>query len=131
MVSLDRVARLVYAAAASPRATHPGQLPVIDVRPSFDDPILDLLPLDVPDSYLTLPPDEQAWRGRFFLLLWSAGYDDWLAWIQAISNDPAVRAIYDEAVANLASRGLTIDEEIPKMLAGRRAFEAVEATATA
>jgi hypothetical protein len=34
-------------------------------------------------------------------------------------------------VANLASRGLTIDEEIPKMLAGRRAFEAAEGPATA
>lgn len=100
---------------------------MIDVRPPFADAILDLLPLDIPDSFLTFPPDEQAWRGRFFLLLWSAGYPDWLAWIQAISADPAVRAIYDEAVANLASRGLTIDEEIPKMLAGRRAFEVAQA----
>jgi hypothetical protein len=100
---------------------------MIDARPGFEDPVLDLLPPDVPDSLLSLPSDEQAWRGRFFLLLWSAGYDAWYAWVQALGNDPAVRAIYDEAVANLATRGLTIDEEIPKMLAGRRAFEAAQA----
>ena len=100
---------------------------MIDVRPPFDDPILDLLPLDIPDYFLTLPPDEQAWRGRFFLLLWSAGYDEWYAWVQAISGNASMRVIYDEALANLARRHLTIDEEIPKMMAGPRAFEAAKA----
>ena len=89
------------------------------VRTSTEDPVLHLLPAELPDSFLALPAEEQAWRGRFFLIASSVtfGADDAMLWFQTLMTWPQEIAWMKAAVAAVP------DAEIPKMVEGRRAFE--------
>ncbi|HEY8870756.1 MAG TPA: hypothetical protein VIM30_15400 [Candidatus Limnocylindrales bacterium] len=89
------------------------------MRTSNADPILHLLPAELPDAFLALPAKEQAWRGRFFLIASSVtfGADDAMLWFQTLMTWPEEIAWMKAAVAAVP------DAEIPKMVDGRRAFE--------
>jgi hypothetical protein len=50
----------------------------------FTDPLLALLPDEIPSGFLALPPDEQAWRGRYFLMVWAADFPEHFAWAAAM-----------------------------------------------
>lgn len=53
------------------------------------DPILRLIPTDTaPASFLAMPNDEQAWRGRYFLMTWWLTHDVTYAWALALMADP-------------------------------------------
>jgi hypothetical protein len=56
--------------------------------PFGDDPLLRLLPDEVPLAYRSLPPPERAWRGRYFLMAWSLGLPEHMAWCTALADDP-------------------------------------------
>jgi hypothetical protein len=88
-------------------------------RTSTTDPVLHLLPAELPDAFLALPAEEQAWRGRFFLIASSVtfGADDAMLWFQTLLTWPQEIAWMKAAVAAVP------DAEIPKMVEGRRAFE--------
>jgi hypothetical protein len=92
---------------------------VPSVRTSNEDPVLHLLPAELPDAFLALPAEEQAWRGRFFLIASSVtfGADDAMLWFQTLLTWPQEIAWMKAAVAAVP------DSEIPKMVEGRRAFE--------
>jgi hypothetical protein len=49
-----------------------------------DDPLLRLLPAEMPLAFLALPPEEQAWRGRYFLMVWAADFPEHYAWAHAM-----------------------------------------------
>ncbi|HEY8870007.1 MAG TPA: hypothetical protein VIM30_11555 [Candidatus Limnocylindrales bacterium] len=89
------------------------------MRTSNEDPVLHLLPAELPDAFLALPAEEQAWRGRFFLIASSVtfGADDAMLWFQTLLTWPQEIAWMKAAVAAVP------DSEIPKMVEGRRAFE--------
>jgi hypothetical protein len=89
------------------------------VRTSNEDPVLHLLPAELPDAFLALPAEEQAWRGRFFLIASSVtfGADDAMLWFQTLLTWPQEIAWMRAAVAAVP------DAEIPKIVEGRRAFE--------
>jgi hypothetical protein len=92
---------------------------VPSVRTSTEDPVLHLLPAELPDAFLALPAKEQAWRGRFFLIASSVtfGADDAMLWFQTLLTWPQEIAWMKAAVAAVP------DSEIPKMVERRRAFE--------
>ncbi|HEY8868659.1 MAG TPA: hypothetical protein VIM30_04650 [Candidatus Limnocylindrales bacterium] len=89
------------------------------MRTSTADPVLHLLPARLPDAFLALPAEEQAWRGRFFLIASSVtfGADIAMLWFQTLLTWPQEIAWMKEAVAAVPG------SEIPKMVEGRRAFE--------
>ena len=71
------------------------------------DPVLRLLPAQVPDTFLLLSAEEQAWRGRYFLMAWVLnGQNVEHAWWAALADDPdhnreakaAVENSFDEAI---------------------------------
>lgn len=87
-------------------------------EPSEDfrnDPVLGLLPEDVPLPFLTMPPAEQAWRGRYYLVAWSAGFEPGYAWWLAMNADPDHVAGAHDTLSRVA------DSEIPRMMNARRA----------
>ena len=98
-------------------------LPDVDLDLAYsklrEDPVLGLIPKEIPDAFLALPPAEQAWRGRFFLIAFSATYgaDESMLWFQSLLDWPEEVAWMKEAVAAVP------DAEIPKMVEARRAFE--------
>ena len=94
-------------------------------EPFRSDPILALLPEDVPFSFHAMPPEEQAWRGRYFLVAWSAGYETNHAWWLAMLDLPE----FIEGAKDTLSR--VVDTEIPRMLEGRRSYEREIARQTA
>lgn len=84
---------------------------------SRNDPVLRLLPDEVPPSFLALPPEEQAWRGRYFLMTWALHEQHAaFAWSAALANSPehvkeaklVVSEVRDEDIIN--SVAVTIDE---------------------
>lgn len=90
----------------------------MSVEPNEDwrsDPVLGLLPEDVPLPFLTMPPEEQAWRGRYYLVAWAAGYEIGYAWWLALNDEPHHVAGAHDTLSRVA------DSEIPRMMAARRA----------
>lgn len=57
----------------------------IDFRSA--DPVLRLLPDEVPDTFATLPFKEQRIRGRYFLMVWSMYRDVTYSWYVALNED--------------------------------------------
>ena len=53
-----------------------------------DDPILALLPDDddLPFSFRRLAPEEQAWRGRLFLMTWVISGHEAFSWSTALGD---------------------------------------------
>lgn len=83
------------------------------------DPLLRMLPPDAtPDLFATLPPDQQARRGRAYLVFWSMGYDAWAAWRIALDDTLQGNELIDYTV------GRAPDVEIPKMVQARIAWDA-------
>jgi hypothetical protein len=52
----------------------------------FTNPLLALLPDEIPSAFLALPPEEEAWRGRYFLMVWAADFPEHFAWAAAMVN---------------------------------------------
>ena len=70
-----------------------------------NDPVLWLLPDDVPAAFLRLSPDEQAWRGRMFLMTWIlAGQHIQYAWWAAMNDDPLRPGVEKAAVLQADDR---------------------------
>lgn len=63
------------------------------------DPVLRLLPGEPPETFLALPPDEQAWRGRFFLMAWILTRNEPFSWDAALADDPDLNRQNRELVA--------------------------------
>ena len=82
------------------------------------DPMLALLPPEVPWAFQMLPREEQQWRARVFLAVWINTGGMAFAWAQALRNDPD-----DTEVKAWVLRNLT-DEVI---LDGLRSREQPEA----
>jgi hypothetical protein len=78
------------------------------------DPMLALLPLEVPWAFQMLPREEQQWRARVFFAVWINTGGLMFAWAQALRNDRD-----DDEVKAWVLRNLT-DEVI---LEGLRARE--------
>ncbi len=53
-----------------------------------DDPILRLLP-EPPMAFLSMTPEEQRVRGRFWIAMYAAGYAQDMAWWFVIKDDKA------------------------------------------
>ena len=79
------------------------------------DPILQLLPSEPPWSFLGLPPAEQAWRGRVFLMTWAMGGTAVFSWSVALNDEPLHNSELITLVAN------TPDERIRSEVERRRA----------
>lgn len=81
------------------------------------DPILALI-TDPPETFLALPPEEQAWRGRTWLLTWATGYAPDMAWWFALRD-----ATEPDIIAMRETLKRVTDEVLPQMVAARVAFE--------
>lgn len=57
-------------------------------HPFTDDPVLRLLPEEVPAAFLSLDKREQGVRGRYFLMVWVLYRDIAFAWFNALADDP-------------------------------------------
>ena len=79
------------------------------------DPLLQLLPSEPPWSFLDLSREEQAWRGRVFLMTWSMGGTTVFSWSVALNDTPLHNAELIALVAN------TPDERIRSEVERRRA----------
>jgi hypothetical protein len=85
-------------------------------RPNVpNDPLLRLLPSELPRSFTMLPAKEQAWRGRVFLMVWAIGGTEAFSWANALNDDPVHVADLQETVR------LTPDERIRFEVAARQA----------
>ena len=81
------------------------------------DPLLRLLPPDVPDGFVALPPAEQTLRGRYWLMMFGAGYEVDHAWWFVLQEDPEWTAIMKEQL------GRVDEADIPLMVQGRLTYE--------
>ncbi len=101
----------------------PGDITLVGrTNASPRDPLLALLP-EPPEAFTCLPPDEQAWRGRLFLVLHGAGDTAEEAWSTVLqSDDVASMRQLRETMAQVS------DEMIPGMIEGRIRFTAEIAT---
>jgi hypothetical protein len=81
------------------------------------DPVLRLLPIDLPNAFSRLSADEQAWRGRLWLTLFGAGYEPNHAWWFAMSDESDI----GEMKATVAQ---VSDDDFTLMVQGRLAYEA-------
>lgn len=61
-----------------------------DTGAPFD--VLRLLPEERPAEFDRLPTDEQAWRGRYFLMVYALDASEHLAWASALDEDPEAAA---------------------------------------
>ncbi len=52
------------------------------------DPMLALLPAELPYSFQSLPREEQAWRGRAFLIAFVMTDNEAFSWSLALTRDP-------------------------------------------
>ena len=83
------------------------------------DPVLAQLPQDddLPMSFLRLPRNEQAWRGRLMAMLWLLYRDEAYAWSLALAPDPesereaAVRAASDRLILALLAVAPLVAQE--------------------
>jgi hypothetical protein len=53
-----------------------------------DDPMLAMLPSDPPWGFQMLPREEQAWRGRAFLIAFVMTDNEAFSWNLALTGDP-------------------------------------------
>jgi hypothetical protein len=53
-----------------------------------DDPMLELLPPEPPWAFQRLPREEQAWRGRAFLIAFVMTDNEAFSWNLALTGDP-------------------------------------------
>lgn len=97
------------------------QTPIADRsrQAALNDPVLGLL-REVPKSFVRLPPEEQAWRGRLWLALFGSGQEIAYAWGVALEAESLIAAM-KARIANVP------DEAFPKMVEGRLASDAAKA----
>lgn len=81
------------------------------------DPVLRLLPPDVPDGFVALPFAEQQFRGRYWLIMYGAGYESDHAWWTVLNEDPDWTATMHEQLSRVT------DADIPLMVKGRLDYE--------
>lgn len=81
------------------------------------DPILRLLPDEIPRVFAGLDPVDQGRRGRLWLVLWSAGYPEWVAWTYALAVGTEAEELMDDTLSRAP------DTEIPKLVEGRRIWD--------
>ena len=87
----------------------------------FDDPLLQLLPDEVPIAFLALPPEEQAWRGRYFLMVWAADFPEHYAWAHAMQETDAaevkklVESIEDQNIVDQVQMRVEHDQLLDEM----------------
>ena len=86
-----------------------------------DDPVLRLLPPEPPNSFLRLPPDEQAWRGRMWISMYGAGYDPGHAWWFVLWTDDAE---WEAWAKDLISKVPDDPREFAAMIDARQRFDA-------
>ena len=96
----------------------------------FRDPVLRLLPDEVPVDFLRLDPAEQAWRGRAWLIMFGAGYETVHAWWFVMSGNETQEsaewiAFMNATIAHIEA--VAGDGEYAKMLQGRLTYEAGKA----
>jgi len=80
-----------------------------------DDPMLALLPPEVPWAFQRLPREEQQWRARVFFAVWINTGGLMFAWAQALRNEAndaerkawVLRNLTDEVILE----GLRVQEE--------------------
>jgi hypothetical protein len=80
-----------------------------------DDPMLALLPLEVPWAFQRLPREEQQWRARVFFAVWINTGGMMFAWAEALRREPndaerkawVLRNLTDEVILE----GLRVQEE--------------------
>ena len=65
-----------------------------------DDPMLALLPPEPPWGFQRLPREEQAWRGRLFLLAYVHSNNVAFSWAMAMDPNPAVQQANKDLVAS-------------------------------
>jgi hypothetical protein len=52
-----------------------------------------------PPAFLRLSPEEQQWRGRYYLMVWTMGGSAEFAWANALDSDPEAVAEIRKIVA--------------------------------
>ena len=67
-------------------------------HPFLDDPVLRLLPEEIPSAFFQFSTEEQAVRGRYFLMTWVVIRDIAYAWWVALGYDPAFYKVMKETV---------------------------------
>lgn len=87
----------------------------------FDDPLLALLPDEIPAAFLARPPEEQAWRGRYFLMVWAADFPEHYAWAHAMQQTDAaavkalVESIEDKDIVDQVQMRIEHDHLLDEM----------------
>jgi hypothetical protein len=90
------------------------------------DPVLRLLPEEVPASYHAMPREEQAWRGRYFLMTWVLFNQDMtFAWWAALNDEPQHVRDAKEAVRNAHDQQIIEAVQIANEVLAERAAERV------
>lgn len=90
-----------------------------------NDPLLRLLPAELPTAFLALPPEEQRWRGKYFLAVWAADFPEGYSWAHALQTGE----VAPEAKALVESIPDEQIEEQVKLRIQHYAALAAEATA--
>ena len=85
------------------------------------DAVLELLPVDRPRAFDRLPEDEQAWRGRLWLIMFGAGYQPDHAWWFVLYDEPDWVRDMKALVAEVP------DDHYALMVQGRLTYEAGKA----
>lgn len=52
-----------------------------------DDPLVRLLPADPPGAFTNLPPAEQSFRARIYLMVWVLSEDEAYSWDAALTTN--------------------------------------------
>ena len=80
-----------------------------------DDPMLALLPPEVPWAFQRLPREEQQWRARVFLAVWINTGGLMFAWAQALRHGADDAEVKEWVLANMTDEvildGLRVQEE--------------------
>lgn len=73
---------------------------------TFDnDPVLRWLPPEPPDAFLLMPDEEQQFRGRAFIVLWAAGYEQEHAWWLVLERNPTFDESARASIARIVDEG--------------------------
>lgn len=79
-----------------------------------NDPLLRLLPSELPRLFTLLPAKDQSWRGRVFLMTWAVGGTEAFSWDIALHDEP----VHNEELQ--ATVKGTDDERIRQEVMARR-----------